>query len=128
MTVQHSRASFIDRFKDVVDELRELVLEAAEGASDARRARLNATIDDLLRQLTEVASRPDEPLDANLVTFQKRFGQSRPYHYVAYKIPDGFWYVTGQVNWFTWETLLKFIGDRDLRTLRVVRGREVALP
>jgi len=117
MSGKTTRSDDVTRLQELITELSDVVLRNATTTSAGRQERLRKTVDDITKTLLDVARRPDEPIDVNVVTFSKKWHPDEPYTFAALKAGNGWWYLTGTETRYSWEQLLDFIGQ-NLPTLR----------
>jgi type II secretory pathway component PulJ len=88
---------------------------------DAEIARAEEALDRALMRKAALAAEPEQPAVNSVIRFQVQYGEkSDVYTYVAYRAPNGPWFVTGQDIRYSWQKLLELM-RRDTTT-RVFGG------
>lgn len=123
-----AKISDVDDYDATLDRLHDIVVANSAGLSAGRQARLADVVLGVTDQLMKIVQRPDEPTNADVVRFTKRFsGDSKLYEYVAVKAGDH-WYLSNRDRRhdkpLTWDELLDFTYDRygSQLTLRSAAG------
>jgi len=96
----------------------------------ASKAVVRSQLDFWATQMAKLERFPDEPAIGTVIRFEKTFpGSDITYMYVAFRAPNGLWYVTGtkalaRTDGVTYERLVEFMADHVVGDVEVVKEWE----